>query len=375
MLGLGAGSLGGGALSARLSPRAALLGVRGRRARRSGPSAPSAAGCTTTSCTSHASWLYTPVWRAALVHSAVLLPPTFLMGMSLPLLARATVRRRAPRGADARPPLRHQPPRGRRSARCWRHGVLIRFYGIRGATCVAAAANVFARTGRAGGGRRAPAASGRCCLRPRAAGESRGRARAHVPLLDPPLRPQRVLRAVAGGGVVPPAGRGAQVERLHLRHAPLRLPPRIGARVPAARRPRRPRGAPAARLPRPAVRAHRLRGPRRRAHRLAALGRRPFCAGTTGTGRASCASASSTGAPGRARCSLYALLPLVLFGPPTFLMGASFPLLQRAVQDDPAPRAARSASCRRRTSPAASRAACRRPRCARPHRYDRAPCA
>jgi hypothetical protein len=33
---------------------------------------------------------------------------------------------------------------------------------------------------------------------------------------------------------------------------------------------------------------------------------------------------------------LYAVLPLILFGPPTFLMGASFPLLQRAVQDDPA---------------------------------------
>src|SRR5882672_8351765 len=33
---------------------------------------------------------------------------------------------------------------------------------------------------------------------------------------------------------------------------------------------------------------------------------------------------------------LYILLPLVLFGPPTVLMGLSFPVLQRAVQDDPA---------------------------------------
>jgi spermidine synthase len=32
---------------------------------------------------------------------------------------------------------------------------------------------------------------------------------------------------------------------------------------------------------------------------------------------------------------LYALLPLVLYGPPTFLMGLSFPILQRAVHDDP----------------------------------------
>ena len=32
---------------------------------------------------------------------------------------------------------------------------------------------------------------------------------------------------------------------------------------------------------------------------------------------------------------LYLLLPLFLFGAPTFLMGLSFPTLQRAVQDDP----------------------------------------
>lgn len=33
---------------------------------------------------------------------------------------------------------------------------------------------------------------------------------------------------------------------------------------------------------------------------------------------------------------LYVALPLVLFGPPTVLMGLSYPVLQRAVQDDPA---------------------------------------
>ena len=33
---------------------------------------------------------------------------------------------------------------------------------------------------------------------------------------------------------------------------------------------------------------------------------------------------------------LYVVLPLVLFGPPTVLMGVSFPILQKAVQDDPA---------------------------------------
>jgi spermidine synthase len=37
-----------------------------------------------------------------------------------------------------------------------------------------------------------------------------------------------------------------------------------------------------------------------------------------------------------ARVRLYVVLPLALFGPPTVLMGLSYPILQRAVQDDPA---------------------------------------
>ena len=87
-----------------------------------------------------ASWLYTPVWRAALVHLAVLLPPTFLMGMSLPLLARATV-------VDTRSAGRTLgllyginllgAALGALLAPWW----FIRFYGIRGATFAAAALN------------------------------------------------------------------------------------------------------------------------------------------------------------------------------------------------------------------------------------------
>ena len=219
-----------------------------------------------------ASWLYTPVWRAALVHLAVLLPPTFLMGMSLPLLARATV-------VDTRSAGRTLgllyginllgAALGALLAPWW----FIRFYGIRGATFAAAALNVFAgATGLAAGAR-----AGRewPVRRSGPGGRERCRGRADVPLLDPPLRPQRVLRAVAGGGVVPRARRGAQVECLHVRHPPLRLPVRIGPGMPRHRAPRRPGGAPASRLPRPAVRAHRLRGPRRRAHRLAAFRHTP----------------------------------------------------------------------------------------------------
>ena len=142
MLGLGAGSHGGGALSVRLSPPVALLAF-----------ALVELGIGAFGAISgwlyydvlyvHASWLYTPVWRAALVHLAVLLPPTYLMGMSLPLLARATVvdTRSAGRtlgllyginllGAGL----------GAFLAPCF----FIRFYGIRGATFAAAGLNVFA---------------------------------------------------------------------------------------------------------------------------------------------------------------------------------------------------------------------------------------
>ena len=38
-----------------------------------------------------AGWLYAPAWRAGLLHFVALLPPTVLMGMSLPLLVRARV--------------------------------------------------------------------------------------------------------------------------------------------------------------------------------------------------------------------------------------------------------------------------------------------
>jgi len=34
----------------------------------------------------HATWLYSPAWRAGVLHFVSLLPPTVLMGMSLPFL-------------------------------------------------------------------------------------------------------------------------------------------------------------------------------------------------------------------------------------------------------------------------------------------------
>jgi predicted membrane-bound spermidine synthase len=91
MAGLGIGSRLGGALSARMSPAAALrafalleLGI---------------AAFALVSVPLYydllyvkMGWVYAALWRATFVHLAALLPPTVLMGMSLPFLVRAMVR-------------------------------------------------------------------------------------------------------------------------------------------------------------------------------------------------------------------------------------------------------------------------------------------
>ena len=90
MAGLGLGSRWGGVLSTRVPPQSALvrfalleLGI-------------AALGAVSVPVYYdwlylRAAWLYAPSWRAALLHFAVLLPPTALMGMSLPFLVRAVV--------------------------------------------------------------------------------------------------------------------------------------------------------------------------------------------------------------------------------------------------------------------------------------------
>jgi len=87
-------------------------------------------------------WIYDEPWRAALMHVVALLPPTVLMGMSLPLLARAMV-------ADARTAgrvigfLYAVNLLGASVGSLLTPWVLVRHFGIRGATYVAAAANLF----------------------------------------------------------------------------------------------------------------------------------------------------------------------------------------------------------------------------------------
>jgi len=332
MLGLGAGSYGGGALSVRLSPRAALFAFALVEL------AIGAFGAISgwlyyDVLYLRASWLYTPLWRAALVHLAALLPPTFLMGMSLPLLARATVldSRTAGRTLGVLYGINLLGAALGAALAPW---VLIRLYGIRGATLGAAALSLFAgATGLVAGTR----------------GESEGPAMA----LPPPgsassdhdtraFRSWVVLYALSGFCAL-----SLEVVWFRLLDVALKsnaftfgtllsvylLGSALGCLTAAARADRVARPLPVflalqcgliayaalvvvlvVWLPSdtPVLRWY-------HDYWAGSLHVRVYDRNTW---------------PGTLR--LYALLPLILFGPPTFLMGASFPLLQRAVQDDPA---------------------------------------
>jgi spermidine synthase len=142
MLGLGAGSYEGGRLSERLSRRGAwrafalvelAVGVCGA----------ASVWLYYDVLYVRAGWLYSPLWRAAGVHLAVLFPPTFLMGMSLPLLARATVvdTRTAGRTLGLLYGINLLGAAAGALVAPW---FLIRDYGIGGATLAAAGANLFA---------------------------------------------------------------------------------------------------------------------------------------------------------------------------------------------------------------------------------------
>jgi len=142
MAGLGGGSQLGAWLSARVTPRRAL---RAFALIELGLATFGAASCWIYYDWLYlrASWLYHPLWRATVLHLLGLLVPTTLMGMSLPFLVRALVDRvdvagrtvgflyglnvlGAGVGALATP---------------W---LLIPLGGLRGATWVAAASNLFA---------------------------------------------------------------------------------------------------------------------------------------------------------------------------------------------------------------------------------------
>ncbi len=97
MAGLGLGSELGGVASARVTPRAALRAFALIELAVAAFAALSGRLYYDVLYL-RAAWLYTPLWRAAILHLAALLPPTTLMGMSLPFLVRATVREEASAG-------------------------------------------------------------------------------------------------------------------------------------------------------------------------------------------------------------------------------------------------------------------------------------
>lgn len=140
MAGIGLGSYLGGHLSLRLGERQALLAFA---ALELGLAALGGAS----------SWLYydavrrlpvpSALWEAGLVHFAALLPPTTLMGMSLPFLARAVIL--DPRTAGRRlGGLYALNVLGAALGAALAPWVLMRHLGLRGATWVAAGSNVVA---------------------------------------------------------------------------------------------------------------------------------------------------------------------------------------------------------------------------------------
>jgi spermidine synthase len=337
LAGLGLGSLAGGALSARLTPRSALIafaaveggvGVFG-----------AASGWLYYDVLyEHGAALYARLWRAGLLHFFALLVPTALMGMSLPLLVRATVR--APEAAGRIIGLLYGLNVAGASlgalATPW---VLVRLLGIRGALVIAATANLaVALAGLWAGARRQAEVGGPIStsgnLLPGAAGRPAGD--------RIPMRWAAALYGLSGMvalslevlwfrivevGVKATAFAFGTVLSLYL--AGLAL----GCLVAA-------------------VSVHRIRQPLRAfllcqclvlvyaGLALATVARLPpdlpgysWFFGYWGLSRG-----PVLGEEGDllTLVRLYLALPLVLFGPATVLMGFSFPVLQRAVQDDPA---------------------------------------
>ena len=223
MAGLGLGSQAGRRWSARLDPRRRCCtfaaGGAGDRALRRGERlallrpALRARGR-----------LYARPWRAGVLHFLALLLPTVLMGISLPLLVRATVRDVRRRGAHDRDPLRHEPARGGagRAAHAVGADPLRRASGARSArrrrptswSAVAGLAVARFAPRREGPAPTAPAACG---------GKRAGTGPARC---GGALYALAGSRALAGDALVPHGGGGGEGQGVHLRHRARPLPGR-----------------------------------------------------------------------------------------------------------------------------------------------------
>ncbi len=142
MAGLGAGSHLGGLLSTRLSPRASLRGFALLEIGigLSGALSPSLYYDLLYLRAAH---LYRSPWEAGTLHFAALLVPTALMGMSLPLLVKGVVRDAASAGRTIGT-LYGINVLGAACGALLTPWLLIRFFGIRGAVLWAAAGNLAA---------------------------------------------------------------------------------------------------------------------------------------------------------------------------------------------------------------------------------------
>ena len=350
MAGLGLGSMAGGHLADRLSLRGRLLAFAASEL------AIAAFGFASVWILYDA--LYArlgavdlPGWATAAILFAVLLWPTFFMGMSLPLLSRALAETTA--GASRRiASLYGWNTVGAALGSLLTVWVILRMTDFRRATWIGAAVNaacalaalwLAARTAgtpaeRAPGARRHLAAAGRA--------PPRG--------LDRALRALRLHRALAGDRLVPPARRDAEVELVHVRDPARALPDR-GRRGLARRASRWRRASRTARARVSCSSRARSRSTRRSRWPPSSSPLRggagcSRCGNTWPATRASRSTPRS--GPRSATCSrwarwrpqahrltyllamLYVALPVVLVGPPTLMMGLSFAFLQRAVQTD-----------------------------------------
>lgn len=340
MAGLGIGSHAGSVLSTRLRPRQALAAFA---ALELGVAVFGALSCALFYDLLYlrGSWLYAVPWRAGLLHFASLLFPTVLMGMSLPFLARGLVRD-VSGAARTLGWLYSLNVLGASFGALLTPWVLIRFVGMRGAVLAAAAANAGA------------------CLAALAAAH-RERAAEPVAVGAAPSGPAPAARAQE---VEAPAGRplalwmalyatsgfcALALEILWFRYLDVAVRSTaftfgtllalylLGCAVGSMAAARR-----AARVARPlraflVVQSLLLVSA---ALAIVLLSRLPADAPVLSYYQEAWSTARFVRLGRETDLSklaaMYLALPAVLFGLPTLLMGASFPILQRAVQDDPA---------------------------------------
>jgi len=331
MIGLGAGSQLGGLASARVTPRRALVLFAACEL--------AVAAFGAVSCHLFYDWLYlrfgrlyaSPV-RAGMLHLAGLALPTLLMGMSLPFLVRAMVRSVA-RASDTIAFLYGVNVLGAATGALLTPWLLVRYHGIRAAVLVAVAANLVAGLGTLALGAGA---------RPRPADGTAEPSRAS-PVGEPvrPFASWLALYGLSGFCALALEILWFRILDVAVKSAAYTLGTLLAvylmgsalgtfAGIPVARRSRAPLRAFLTCQCLLLVYA---------GLGVALLARLPPRAPGYSwyfTFWGSDLTFDPDVLPPSALLRLYVVLPLLLFGPPTVLMGLSYPFLQRAVQDDPA---------------------------------------